>query len=82
MDPTARLSRLRWLCRRGMKELDVMLEAFLAENATTLENGDLPELEAFLATEDDLLWDWLQKRRLPQQPEWRSLVFLIRREPL
>lgn len=82
MDPAARLSRLRWLCRRGMKELDVMLEAFLADNVTALESGDFPELENFLATEDDLLWDWLQGRQQPQQSEWRSLVSLIRREPL
>ena len=61
-DGRQRLQRLRWLCRRGMKELDVLLEAFLAREAPRLEQGAFPEFETLLACEDDQLWDWLQGR--------------------
>ncbi len=54
-----RLRKLRWLCRRGMKELDVLLEDFLQRNSTGLQDGDWPELENLLALEDDALWDSL-----------------------
>ena len=35
-------SRIRWLCRRGMKELDVLLERFVSQ-----EYDDLDEPRAF-----------------------------------
>nr|WP_309544955.1 succinate dehydrogenase assembly factor 2 [Alkalilimnicola ehrlichii] len=39
--PMSELSRLRWRCRRGTKELDIMFERFLAvgyEGLSTEEN--------------------------------------------
>ena len=64
---SARVKRLRWLCRRGMKELDILLEAFIAQNATSLADGQFADLEALLACEDDQLWDWFQGRDIPPQ---------------
>lgn len=56
----ARVRKLKWLCRRGMKELDVLLEQFIADQTSTLEQGGWPELESLLALEDDQLWDCIQ----------------------
>ena len=42
-----------------MKELDVLLEAFLAREEQALARGQWPELESLLAEEDDLLWQWM-----------------------
>ena len=39
-------ARIRWHCRRGMLELDLILNAFLKEHFDELE---LPELDAFRA---------------------------------
>ena len=55
-----RVSKLKWLCRRGMKELDILLERFILENEFSLSAGSWPEFEAMLACEDDQLWDWFQ----------------------
>jgi antitoxin CptB len=55
-----RLRRLRWRCRRGMKELDVLLERFIHMQSAELEQEAWPELEALLAMEDDQLWDLIQ----------------------
>lgn len=54
-----RIRRLRWLCRRGMKELDVLLERFVDTQAGALAAGAWPELEQLLAEEDDQLWRWV-----------------------
>lgn len=70
----ARLKTLRWKSRRGMKELDVLLEAFLIQQATALKEGKWPVLEEFLAQEDDVLFDWISGRDLPVNNE---LVMLI-----
>lgn len=55
-----RVRKLRWLCRRGMKELDVLLELFLQQNQQALERGSWPEFEALLHNEDDEFWIWVQ----------------------
>ncbi len=58
--PADRFNRLKWLCRRGMKELDLLLENFLQRQQQQLMDGQWPELENLLQNEDDLLWQWLQ----------------------
>ena len=75
----ARLKRLRWLCRRGMKELDLLLEAFLRQESSSLADGAWPEIEALLACEDDRLWDWFQGRTDAQSATWSDLIDHIRR---
>ena len=79
MRDQARVSRLRWHCRRGMKELDVLLERFLHRHRQPLAAGRWPELETLLETEDDLLWDWLQNPDAEQAAPWRPLLERIRR---
>ncbi|MEJ2384817.1 MAG: succinate dehydrogenase assembly factor 2 [Xanthomonadales bacterium] len=54
------MRKLRWSCRRGMKELDVLLVRFIDANAADLARGAWPGLERLLALEDDVLWDLLQ----------------------
>jgi len=54
-----RVQKLRWMCRRGMKELDVLLERFLSLEQESLEQGGWPDLERFLAEEDDRIWHWI-----------------------
>ena len=68
MTDPARVRRLKWLCRRGMKELDVLLDAFLRAQETALAHGQWPEFEALLALEDDVLWDYLQSPSLAPEP--------------
>jgi antitoxin CptB len=79
MQGQARVSRLKWDCRRGMKELDVLLERFLYTHRQPLAAGSWPELEALLETEDDLLWGWLQNPAAVQAAPWRPLLEQIRR---
>lgn len=79
MGVPGRLGRLRWLCRRGMKELDVLLEAFVARRQAALERGEYPEMEDLLATEDDLLWDWIQQPRTCPPERFAPLISELRR---
>jgi antitoxin CptB len=50
------LNRLRWRCRRGMLELDLVLARFLSENYAGLTLRQQQEFEALLALEDQELW--------------------------
>ena len=68
------MKKLRWQSRRGMKELDMLFEAFFAEQASHLLNGAWPELEALLEQEDDVLFDWVSGRNLPAEPTMLALI--------
>ena len=65
---------LRWKSRRGMKELDVMFEAFFALRAEQIKAGEWPQLEGFLEQEDDLLFDWVSGRNLPVDADTLTLI--------
>ena len=75
---TERVKRLRWLCRRGMRELELMLEAFLRREEEALSGGHWPEFEALLACEDDRLWDWFQGTYDGDSSQFQSLIDNIR----
>ena len=72
-----RVKRLRWQSRRGMKELDVLFEAFFAQQTESLIEGDWPQLEELLKQEDDVLYDWISGRDLPKDPEILILIKTI-----
>jgi antitoxin CptB len=81
MPDMARARRLKWRCRRGMKELDLLLERFVEQHREELDSGHWPELEGLLETEDDRLWDWLQNPASPDAADFRELLDRIRRDP-
>ena len=62
-----------------MKELDILLERFVAENESQLSGGSWPELEALLNTEDDVLWDWIQDPMLDKARPFRNLLTKLSR---
>ena len=69
-----RLKKLRWQSRRGMKELDVLLEAFIAGNNEALLAGEWPAFERLLDEEDDVLFDWISGRNLPREPDMLEMI--------
>jgi len=69
-----RVKKLRWKSRRGMKELDVLFEAFFKKQAELLLAGGWPELEELLAQEDDVLLDWVSGRNLPADSDLLKLI--------
>jgi antitoxin CptB len=54
-----RMARLRWRCRRGMLENDLVLERFLARRADDLTEPEVAALDRLLDLPDGDLWDLL-----------------------
>jgi antitoxin CptB len=69
-----RLKKLRWKSRRGMKELDVLFEAFFDRYQDDLRAGGWPQLEELLEMEDDVLFDWISGRNLPSHTALLTLI--------
>lgn len=56
MDRVAR-ERLTWKCRRGLLELDIVLERFLRRHASQLSDGQLAQLDELLERPDNEVWE-------------------------
>jgi antitoxin CptB len=76
-----RVKKLRWQSRRGMKELDVLFEAFFSNQAGAIRDGAWPELETLLGQEDDVLFDWVSGRNLPAEPAMLMLIDTLKNAP-
>jgi antitoxin CptB len=63
--PQERYKRLRWHCRRGMKELDQLLTAYLENNYETASEDDKAAFRALLELSDPELVGYLLQRRQP-----------------
>ena len=64
--------RLKWKCRRGLLELDIVLERYLQKNPVD------SELSAFLDLPDNELWDIVSGRSEQYEPRFRQLVERLR----
>jgi antitoxin CptB len=76
---TANIKRLRWRCRRGMRELDLMLEHFLLHRYSAVSTDLQHNFERLLGCEDDQLWDWLRGASLPADGALAEVVLEVRR---
>ena len=70
-------NRIRWACRRGMLELDLILEPFVENVYETLEEADQLRFEVLLESEDQSLFMWLMKRQSPDSPDMQRIVQII-----
>jgi antitoxin CptB len=76
-DP-ARLARIRWRCRRGLLENDLILERFLAARAATLTEDRVAMLDCLLELPDNELWDLIAGRAEPTDAWVRPLLDELR----
>ncbi|HRI17365.1 MAG TPA: succinate dehydrogenase assembly factor 2 [Burkholderiaceae bacterium] len=56
------LSKLRWRCRRGLLENDLIIERFFARHAATLTDAQARGLQALMELADNDLMDLLLGR--------------------
>ena len=57
------LNQLRWRCRRGMRELDLILNRFLEREYSTLIEPEQLSFARLLETPDPDLYNWLLARQ-------------------
>jgi antitoxin CptB len=73
------LDRIRWRCRRGLLELDLVLARFLDQRLAALNAAELEAFKSLLQRSDNDLWDLVAGRQAaPDGPEG-DLVRELRR---
>lgn len=80
-DDEAGLRRLRWRCRRGMRELDRLLERWLERGWTQSSEDERGVFLRLLDCEDDRLWRWFMGFEHPDDAALDLLVQRIRDLP-
>ncbi|MGC4027622.1 MAG: succinate dehydrogenase assembly factor 2 [Steroidobacteraceae bacterium] len=70
--------RLAWRCRRGMKELDLLLGGWLERHWMQAAPEEKAAFEHFLDLPDPLIAAYLLGRDVPEEPDLRSLVDRLR----
>lgn len=59
------LRRLRWQCRRGLLELDLLLVRFLEQQYLSLSAVEQAAFQRLLEQPDQTLLAWLQDQQVP-----------------
>ena len=77
MDAT-QLNRLRWRCRRGLLENDLILARFLDARGATMDVDEIAALDRLLDLADNELWDLLAGRAEPEDPALRPMLVALR----
>ena len=67
-------ARMRWRCRRGMKELDILLERFLNSGFEAMDGKQKDVFADFLDLQDPQLADYLLKGVIPADADFETLV--------
>ena len=70
IDPAA----LRWRCRRGMRELDQLMQRYLERRWPLADDAERSVFLRLLDCEDDNLWQWCMGLDRPEDPEMHALV--------
>jgi antitoxin CptB len=70
--------RIRWRCRRGMLELDLVLNAFLEKHLETLDARKVGALKKLLDRPDPELLELVMGHGEVEGAEERELVGLMR----
>lgn len=71
---TDELNRMRWASRRGMLELDLVLEPFVNQCYAELEPADRQRFQQLMLCQDQELFGWFLRRETPDDPELAAIV--------
>ena len=74
----AELDRIRWHCRRGLLELDLVLEKFNERHLLGLDPGQLDRYQELLEFQDNDLLDLVMGRATATDPRYHDLLQLLR----
>ena len=72
------IDQLRWQCRRGMLELDILFESFLDRVYETLPVGQQRDFVHLLEFPDPLIMAWIMGDDSPEEPSLVKMIGLLR----
>jgi antitoxin CptB len=77
-DESDEMQRLRWQCRRGMLELDLLLERFLEAGYPELSDREKAVFTSLLDYQDQDIQEWVMGQAEPADEDMRLVVARLR----
>ena len=71
-------AKLRWQCRRGMRELDVLLCRYLDNEYPSASQAEKVAFEELLTLPDPVLAGYLLRRERPGEPAIAAILDRLR----
>jgi len=71
------LDRVRWRCRRGMLELDIVLQRFVDKYYAQLSEDELQQFDTLLNLPDNDLWDMITTKKEVGDVKLQSMLQLL-----
>lgn len=72
------IDQLRWQCRRGMLELDILFESFLDRVYKTLPDSQQRDFVRLLTFTDPVIMAWIMGDERPEEPALEKMVELLK----
>lgn len=72
-------TRIHWACRRGMKELDILIMPFFENEYDKLCSSDQQAFVRLLDYQDPQLFSWLMNQGQPEDEELVRIIKLIQK---
>lgn len=67
-------SKLRWRCRRGIREFDILFNTFLDNEYPDLTEEQQGFFHQLIEEQDPVIMDWLFKRSEPQDDGLKWII--------
>ncbi len=74
------IEKIKWRCRRGMLELDLILGRFVDNHYEGLSEKSKEEFKQLLEIEDTELFAWLLGHQKPQTPEFDNILQMVQQQ--
>ncbi|MGS0673622.1 FAD assembly factor SdhE [Shewanella sp. 0m-4] len=76
-----KLPRVKWACRRGMLELDVLFQPFVEQQYEAMSVKDKDTFVRLLECEDPELFAWFMGHEVCNDPEFAEMIIRVRGRP-
>lgn len=71
--------RARWRCRRGLLELDIILQRFMDQHYALLDQQGLEQFERLLSLPDNDLWDLIAAKQINRDSDLQAVLELLQK---
>ncbi|MDV6346442.1 succinate dehydrogenase assembly factor 2 [Nitrosomonas sp. Is35] len=71
--------RARWRCRRGLLELDIILQRFMDQHYAQLDQQGLEQFERLLSLPDNDLWDLIAAKQINRDSDLQAILELLQK---
>lgn len=72
------MNRLRWKCRRGMLELDLVLNRFLEQDYSALDAAAQQAFVSLLEAGDEEIWTLISDEAASVEPGLQDVIWRLR----